>query len=191
MSAQEELQAAQAATAEATQQLADLLARADAGDTTVTGAEVAAAEAQITLANRRQAGAAARAEAETLARNAAQADAAIAKLVADYRITVKSVGQAVAAAHEALTKAVEVAAAHERATRANIVAARAHGPEALGHERFNSLIQGSIDGVGFAFPTPVQILDGLMVATALQAHLPVPFSFPQNVIQPIRKFLPA
>lgn len=185
MSAQAELQAAQAATRDAVQALADLNARVDGGDATVMGADLLAAEAQVSVVSRLEAGAAARADAEMLARQSELADAAQAKLRSDYEETTEVLRAAVKGALDAALALQAAASAHERRTKANRTEVRAYGAQGLGDQRFSSALNG------FSTPSFVELFEGVVIVTSKATGMRMPVSYPDTALQPIRQFLPA
>jgi hypothetical protein len=176
VSAAAEHQSAQAATAKAAQALADLEARIDAGDGRVTSAQLAAAEADLALANRREAAANARAVVQAEELEAERAQAAIAKAEADYRAGADALRVAVGTALESLAGVLEAGDVHMRTTRANAAAVGAYGGTLNRH---------------YAAPTTTELLDGLVVAARTAAGTPVDIPFPHLTLERVRDYLPA
>jgi hypothetical protein len=157
-----ELQGAQSAVATAKTELESLNQRIEAGDTKVTGAELVAAEAAVTVADRIQTGAETRATAETDAAQAAAAEVAIEKMKREYTSSAGKLSDAVATAIAAIEAVVVAARTFEASAGANLSAAMSFGPTAVGISRYQRLQAGALVGFGRVQPpSPSAVVKGL------------------------------
>ncbi|MGH9089987.1 MAG: hypothetical protein ACRDZR_01185 [Acidimicrobiales bacterium] len=175
MSAAADYEAAQLATAQALQALAELEARVDAGDADVTGAQLADAQAEVTIAARREAAAGARAIEEAEAARAAQERAAAEKSDADFRTTAPALTEAIATALESLTAAVTAAETHAATWSRNTSAHRNLGGTPPRRE----------------VPTTPDVLDGLALLAKAAVGQKHGVPYPRAALQPILPYLPA
>jgi hypothetical protein len=147
-----DLQTAQGAVATAKAELDALNQRIEAGDTSVTGADLTACESAVTVAGRIQTGAEARAVAEVAAEQAAEAEKAIESLKASYTAGSATLAEAVAAAITHIEAVVVAAHAFEASAGANLSAALAFGADAVGVARYQRLQAGTLLGFGSVHP---------------------------------------
>ncbi len=178
VSAASDYQQAQAATAAAKDVLAALNARIASGDSSVTGADLIAAEAQVTVAERLEAGSLVRAQEEQAAEAAAVQERAIADLTAGYERTSSEFSAAIEKALTSLTDLLAAAENHRTTTR-NAFAATRLPPKA------------GVPGYGHLLtPAPEEALDAVIELAYKQSGMRSPSLFPHITIEPIKSFLP-
>jgi len=146
------LQTAQAATVTAKAALADLNQRIEAGDTSVTGADLTACESAVTVADRIQTGAETRAEAETAAAACAAAEVAIETMKREYTASAAKLSDAVATAIASIEAVVDAAQTFQGTAGANHSDVMAFGPDAVGVARYQRLQGGTLLGFGSVQP---------------------------------------
>jgi hypothetical protein len=167
---------AQAATAAAGDVLAALNARIASGDASVTGAELVAAEAQVSIAERLEAGTLSRAQAEQDSANGAAQVAAIEALKETYRSSSADLSRKIAAARLADTEALRAAVTHKATVKA------AFARTGLG--------TGSIPGVGRpSTPSAYDVLDGLSTLAIQSVGLQSAHQYPNIILEPLAPFL--
>ena len=173
MSAATEHSDAIAAVGAAKQVLATINAKLDAGDSKVTGADLVAAEASVTVAERLAAGAFARAEEEQAAEDEAQQAANVEKAQAEHAVTSKELTAAISAALGSLGTLLDVAQRHSAATAANMSAV------------------GVGTRLSLPAPQPHKVLLGVEVLASQAAGIHVDLSHPHIAIEPLLPFIPA
>ena len=178
VSAASDHQAAQAATASARDVLAALNARIDAGDASVTGADLRDAEAQVTVADRLEAGALVRAQEEQAAEETAAQQQAIADLTAGYERTSSEFSDAIEKALTSLTDLLAAAENHRTTTRNAFAATRLQ-------------TTGGVPGYGHLLtPAPEEALDAVIELAYKRIGMRSASLFPHITIEPIKSFLP-
>jgi hypothetical protein len=195
------LQTAQSTVTTAKDALDALNTRIADGDTTVTGADLVAAEAAVTVADRIQTGAEKRATAETDAAQAAAAEAAIATLKSDYTSSADTLSAAVATAITGIESLIATALDFRASAGANLSAAMSFGPAAVGISRYQRLQAGTLAGFGSVQPpSPSAIVKGLQIIALTAAAgkaVPSRFDGPGHLfegepgLRTIARFLPS
>ena len=177
MSAVTDHEKAQRATMEARDALSALLTLVDAGDRGVLGADLAAAEAEVTIAARLEAGALARMQQEQAAEEEAAQARAIDALMAAYQSTSNELSSAIETALSSLSDFLNAAANHLMTTRTGLSTAR--------------LVGGAVPGYGhLQTPAPEKVIEAVIELAYKIIGMSPTSSFPHLTIEPITSFLP-
>jgi hypothetical protein len=169
---------AQRATMAARDALGALNTLIAAGDRGVSGSDLQAAEAEVTVAERLEAGALARAQAEQADAEAAAKAAAIDALMDGYRSTSADLSSAIERALASLTDLLTAAATHQTTTRNGFSATRLDP-------------KGGVPGHGHLLtPTPEKVIEAVIELAYKQIGMSPTTSFPHLTIEPIAPFLP-
>jgi hypothetical protein len=170
---------AQRATLAARDALGALNTLIAAGDRGVSGSDLQAAEAEVTVCERLEAGALARAQEEQADAEAAAQERAIADLTAGYERTSSEFSAAIEKALTSLSNLLTAAENHRTTTRNAFVSTRLN-------------TTGSVPGYGHLLtPAPEEALDAIIELAYKQIGMRSTSSYPHLTIEPIAHFLPA
>jgi len=171
-----ELPGAQVALATAKAHLAEVHEKVTAGDPSVSGADLVAAEADVRAAEMFEVGARQRDVARQEAENERAIEAARTRLQEEYRATAAEVSAKAAAALGALTELIDACANHEARTQSNLAAAKMTERKLLGFGILHTA-------------EPVAIVDALRTEALRRAGEPTGFPHPHQAVGPVAPFL--